>query len=803
MDSKTLEWTIILTEEYVADDNEMYEETEFELDSFQKHARRHINNNEHVLITAHTGSGKTKGAEFAIEKALREGKRVIYASPLIALSNQKFSDFKKKYGDDMIGLLTGENKINPDAPCLIMTTEIYRNQVMMSNIAKHMQSTLYRPLFDLEGLDCIIFDEVHYMSDDDRGYVWEESLMLTPKGVTIVMLSATISYPEYFTEWLGRERQEHVYLIPTTHRVVPLKHYVFNDETEQLIPISETGHDHIQNYSTIEEIFRSNRPKRPNILHRNGFIEYLHNNGKTPAIEVVFSKEKCRQYALDISNNNFTTPEIQSNINNTFNFYMSRYKDNSEKDPQYFEIKDLLLKGIGYHHSGLLPVLKEIIEIIFSKGWIAILFGTETLTVGLNLPAKTVIFTNINKRAGNGFRNLKPGEYTQISGRAGRRNIDIVGFVIHLPSYKLPSYTEFNNIICGNPGRIVSKFKLNYAFVLGRLIKDNNINYAIEFCNKTLIMTEMHEEIIELNKEHQNITEQINDLELTFTTSETDQITEYYETYDKIFGQHSSMRANKRRKEEQKLQKRQQTINDFETIDNKYQQLRELRQTINDIDNKINNIEQYSQRNIQYLIQYMETLGYFGEYNETELQLSPKGYVASVLNGVNELLLTELIFEHIFDNLDFSEIMAIMAGLLSDSGSEDIAFSELEISEKLKSRMCRIREISDAMAIDENRTVGENISNWNIDIKNIEPTYRWANNEPIVTIEQSINSREDGQKFYTGNFSKLILRLIHLCETISMIFEFTGNLESLTTINGFYERLMRDQVNNSSIYVDF
>jgi superfamily II RNA helicase len=808
MEHKTLEWTTILTEEYVDAEDECYEETEFELDSFQKHARRHINNNEHILITAHTGSGKTKAAEFAIEKALREGKRVIYASPLVALSNQKFHDFKKKYGYDTIGLLTGFSKINPDAPCLIMTTEIYRNQAMMANVAKQMQSTLYRPLFDLEGLGCIIFDEVHYMSDEERGYVWEESLMLTPNDVTIVMLSATISCPEYFTEWLGLLRQENVYLIPTTHRVVPLKHFVFNNETEQLIPIAETGHEHISNYSKIEEVFRSDtyesrKSKQPTVLHRNGFIQYLFDNGKTPAIEVVFSKEKCRQYAQDISGCNFTTPEIQSEINNTFNFYMSRYKKDSEKDLQFFELYDVLLKGIGYHHSGMLPVLKEMVEILFSKGLIAILFGTETLTTGLNLPARTVIFTDMKKRSGNGFRNLKPGEYTQISGRAGRRNIDIIGYVIHLPSYRLPSYTEFDNIICGKSGPIISKFKLNYAFVLGRLIKDNNINYVVEFCNKTLLMTEMREELNILSEEKQSITEQINISESAFTDTDMGQITQYYEAYDKIFNEHSSMRANKRRKEEQKLIKTQQNINNFETLNNSYQQLRELREALYIIENKIDDIETYSQRNIQCLVNYMETLGYFEQYDETEIQLTSKGFVASVLNGVNELLLTELIHEHMFDNLDFSEIMAILAGLLSDSTSDDMAFSELEISENLKSRLCRIREISDEMAISENRIVGENISNWNIDVRNIEPTYRWANNEPIVTIEQSINSREDKNKFYSGNFSKLILRLTHLCETINMVFEFTGNLELLTIIDGYYEKLMRDQVNNASIYVDF
>ena len=372
----------------------------FELDSFQKHAITSIQNNENVLITAHTGSGKTVPAIFGIADSLNKNKKIIYTSPIKSLSNQKLFELKKLFPD--VGILTGDIKFNPDAQCVIMTTEILRNIL-------YQKESQY---INISEVDKVIFDEIHYINDPDRGKVWEECLILLPKEIILIMLSATIDKAEEFVGWVGDIKEKITNLIPTNKRVVPLEHYFYqNDELIKIV-----NHEgKMMNYDLIK--------KEYNVLSCfkmiNVFVSYLQSHNMVPALFFIFSRKECEKLAKCVQNTLVSTEEI-GEITKIFDYELRNYKKIYEKSPQYHELLRLLKKGIAFHHSGLIPILKEVTEILFSKGLIKILFATETFAVGVNMPAKTVVFPRLTKYSNNNFRFLRTDEYLQMAGRAGR-----------------------------------------------------------------------------------------------------------------------------------------------------------------------------------------------------------------------------------------------------------------------------------------------------------------------------------------------------------------------------------------------
>ncbi|CAD6226876.1 GSCOCG00005957001-RA-CDS [Cotesia congregata] len=350
---------------------------DYELDTFQKQAIIKLEEGCNVFVAAHTSAGKTTVAEYAIALSQRHMTRVIYTSPIKALSNQKYRDFKRNKHFESIGLVTGDIQINQTANCLIMTTEI-------------LQTMLYNASEVLRDLEYVIFDEVHYINDENRGHVWEEIVILLPPNVNIVMLSATVPNPLIFANWVGNIKKRKMFVISTLKRPVPLKHYLY------------TGTD-----------------------------------GKT---------RNDRFLVLD--------GEGQFNLDTWY------------KLPQIKRMESLLERGIGVHHSGILPILKEIIELLFQNGVVKLLFATETFAMGINMPARTVVFDSIRKFDGKQFRGLLPTEYIQMAGRAGRRGHDKSGTVIIMCKTEVPHFMDLKAMMCGEPQNLQSQFKITYSMVL-------------------------------------------------------------------------------------------------------------------------------------------------------------------------------------------------------------------------------------------------------------------------------------------------------------------------------------------------
>ena len=404
-----------------------------------------------MLVAAHTSAGKTVVAEYAIAQSLREGQRVIYTSPFKALSNQKYRDLSEEFTD--VGLMTGDITINPTATCLVMTTEILR-------------SMLYRGSEVMREVAWVIYDEVHYMRDKERGVVWEESIILLPHKVRFVFLSATIPNAAQFVDWIAKIHHQPCHVVYTNYRPTPLQHYVFASGSEGLhLVVDEKGKFRENNFqkamaalagaggkdmdSAIADSIgnsggkggqkkrkRSVGGKSGNTdLHR--IVKLIMERGLNPVIIFSFSKKDCEKYALELNREDYTDDVEKDLITQVYNNAIESLGEDDRKLPQVEALLPLLKKGIGIHHGGLLPILKEIVEILFSEGLIKALFATETFAIGINMPAKTVVFTNTRKWDGKDFRWLTSGEYIQMSGRAGRRGKDDRGIVIQMMDEKM------------------------------------------------------------------------------------------------------------------------------------------------------------------------------------------------------------------------------------------------------------------------------------------------------------------------------------------------------------------------------
>ncbi|KAG7660967.1 SKI2 [[Candida] subhashii] len=490
----------------------------FELDTFQKEAVFHLEQGDSVFVAAHTSAGKTVVAEYAIAMATRNMTKAIYTSPIKALSNQKFRDFKETFQEVDVGLITGDVQINPQANCLIMTTEILR-------------SMLYRGADLIRDVEFVIFDEVHYVNDIDRGVVWEEVIIMLPDHVKFILLSATVplcklkrlTHPSCFIFVSAKTQLFKV--VDSNRRFMEgefKKHKDLLDETSKKkkeLPTTTMGSGSRGGPGGSARggnrgggrggrggggrggagagggrgggggggrgggggggLGRGNFSNKPGARrfgqdgpNKNTWIDmvhYLKNNTLLPAVIFVFSKKKCEDWAETLRSIDFCTAKEKSEIHMFIDRAVGRLKKEDRELPQILKIRDMLSRGIAVHHGGLLPIMKECIEILFAKTLVKVLFATETFAMGLNLPTRTVIFSTIRKHDGRSFRNLLPGEFTQMSGRAGRRGLDKTGTVI-IMSYNDPlSPTDFKEVVLGTPTKLSSQFRLTYNMILNLL----------------------------------------------------------------------------------------------------------------------------------------------------------------------------------------------------------------------------------------------------------------------------------------------------------------------------------------------
>ncbi|KAK7095479.1 superkiller complex protein 2-like [Littorina saxatilis] len=446
----------------------------FEPDVFQKQAILHLEKHESVFVAAHTSAGKTVVAEYAIALSLKHMTKTVYTSPIKALSNQKFRDFKTTFGD--VGLITGDVQINTTASCLIMTTEILR-------------SMLYNGSDTIRDLEWVIFDEVHYINDSERGVVWEEVLIMLPQHVNIILLSATVPNHMEFADWVGRTKRKPMYVISTAKRPVPLEHFLYTGNsnktsTELFLLVDAKGSFLTTGYSKAVAAKKERASQSSQSFGAKGtrggnpsqdknvwlsVIEMLKKKDKLPMVAFTFSKRRIEDNINNLQSVDLTTQAEKSEIHIFFHRCIQRLKGNDRQLPQVLHMEQVLKRGLGVHHSGILPILKEVVEMLFQRGMVKILFATETFAMGVNMPARTVVFDSTRKHDGTCMRNLSAGEYIQMAGRAGRRGLDTTGTVIILCKGDVPETSELHKMMLGKPTTLESQFRLTNTMILNLL----------------------------------------------------------------------------------------------------------------------------------------------------------------------------------------------------------------------------------------------------------------------------------------------------------------------------------------------
>ncbi|WBW71311.1 TRAMP complex ATP-dependent RNA helicase subunit Mtr4 [Schizosaccharomyces osmophilus] len=486
----------------------------FTLDPFQAVSIASIERQESVLVSAHTSAGKTVVAEYAVAQSLRDKQRVIYTSPIKALSNQKYRELLAEFGD--VGLMTGDVTINPDATCLVMTTEILR-------------SMLYRGSEVMREVAWVIFDEIHYMRDKERGVVWEETIILLPDQAHFVFLSATIPNAMQFAEWITKIHRQPCHVVYTDFRPTPLQHYLFPSGGDGIhLVVDEKSVFREENFqramtALVEKqgddpaavVSKKNAKKGktgkggvkgPSDIYK--IVKMIMLKNYNPVIVFSFSKRDCEALALQMSKLDMNDETERDLVTTIFKNAINQLSEKDRDLPQIEHILPLLRRGIGIHHSGLLPILKEVIEILFQEGLIKVLFATETFSIGLNMPAKTVVFTNVRKFDGKSFRWISGGEYIQMSGRAGRRGLDDRGVVILMIDEKMEPPVAMT-MLKGEADRLDSAFHLSYNMILNLLrVEGISPEFMLERCffqfQNSMEVPKMEENLENLQQQYDN-----------------------------------------------------------------------------------------------------------------------------------------------------------------------------------------------------------------------------------------------------------------------------------------------------------
>lgn len=784
----------------------------FQPDHFQRHSFHCISQNQDVLVTAHTGSGKTAVAKYAIAHCIKNlGKRVVYTSPIKALSNQKYKELKDYYEDEFaktigrevsVGLMTGDNKINPDADCVVMTTEILRNALYdIGDRGSTKKESLFEEGF-LDKIGCVIFDEVHYINDNDRGHIWEETLIMLDKNIILVMLSATIDKAEEFAHWLGDNRKKIVNLTPTTHRVVPLEHFIWtNDKLYKLLTDKDQFLD--ENYDKASYDHKQEHKVRTssNLNKINLLVDFMKRKNMLQAILFSFSRKNCAKYALSVTTQ-LVTPVESHTIDELFGKYMHSYESTCCKIAQYNTVKDLARKGIAFHHSGLLPILKDIVEILFQKGLIKILFATETFAVGVNMPTRTIVFTELEKYSDCGRRFLHTQEYKQMAGRAGRRGLDVLGNVLILPLYDFPYKSDLKSVMLGKLPHITSRFSINKAFIL-KIIQSNSKDMT-NFIDGSLFSKDNIANKTNLELKLTNIMLDIKNQEKEFTVEDTYTLEKYrkFEVLEENY-KDMGMQLNKSQSKEKKiLLAALYKDNNHKDKYQKYTNLINLKEEADKILFDIQSINYVVDRSTNDLVDTLKQLGYINPVSTTDAKdlsrsdVTVKGIIAAQIDQCNSLILTEMIVGDMFQDLEPAEICALLAIFIDDiKGDDKLTLKSFNPpTDKIGERLYQIQDIIDKIIAVE-KDHGVNCENdYELFYDYIEVAYLWASGKSFSDVTQLVDT-------YEGNFIRSILKINNIAQDVTNLTKIQGNLKILPQLEQIEDLLVRDLVTVSSLYL--
>jgi superfamily II RNA helicase len=815
---------------------EYFEKFSYPLHTFQKWAIEGIVEGHHVLVTAPTGSGKSLPAEFAVDFFHSIGKKVIYCSPIKSLSNQKFNDFTLKYPHISVGIVTGDVRNNPDANVLVMTTEILLNKLyqIKSNNGTTPSSVSFEMDIEHE-LGCVIFDEIHYINDEARGHNWENSIMLLPCHIQMIGLSATLDDPVKFAQWIENKGSKSeindlpkkiVYLTSKTERAVPLIHYSFVTVTqsvfkqikdkamqEEIKSLIDKPHI-IQNFrgkfndetyfkiSKMLKLLHSKdiRVKRPFVL--NQVAKYLTENEMTPAICYIFSIKQievcCKEITTNLLEFDSKVPYIaQRECELILRQKLPNYEEYLHL-PEYINLVKLLEKGIAVHHSKMLPILREIVEIFFARGFIKLLFATETVAIGLNLPVKTCIFTDIYKHDGSSLRILQSHEYTQSAGRAGRLGLDTVGHVIHLNNLiRDTEHVNYKRMMNGNPQILTSKFKISFNLVLN-LVDIGNYD-LVGFSQKSMITGDLNSQQCEIEKKMRLLEGELDNMRVCCNALKTPWsiIESYIELQEKRL--HS---VNKKRKEiDRQIQQLCDTHKFIENDKTLYQKIVLKENEIADLYKQRTNLNMYLSVGVENIIDFMKAENCILDTTDN-LKLTLKGKIASQIREVHCLVFAELLENNIFDKLTAMQIASLLSCFTNISVSEDFKEHLPFIHDTdVNDIITRITEMYNNYQ-DKEMRIGLNTGiDYYIHYDLLKYLGEWTEAQNIAECKLVLQKLAEEKNIFLGEFVKAILKINNISSEMEKIAELTGNILLLSKLKEIPLMTLKYVITNQSLYI--
>ena len=788
-------------------------EFKFPLDPFQQHAVAAISRDENVLVTAKTGSGKTFVGEYQIAHSLKKGGRVFYTTPIKSLSNQKFHDLKEMFPS--VGIMTGDLKFCPDAQVVIMTTEILRNLLFK----KDSSTRELGPMADLsiDGLDAVVFDECHYINDRDRGAVWEETMILLPREVNLVLLSATVDAPEIFAGWLGELKKKPIHLISTQYRIVPLLHGVYHgDELVTLMDNREKFY--AEPYKAwlrwYEHDAKAGDKHKEKVAERkaggydapvvargdsikaykhqmNELIARLHNTTLLPALFFVFSRKGCERYADSVEHTLLDSSDTAS-VRHILHFHLHRYGETVTKLPQYHVLSKLLERGIAFHHSGLVPVLKEIVEILFGRGFVKLLFATETFAVGINMPTKTVVFTGYRKydEVSDGMRMLNTDEYIQMAGRAGRRGKDDKGLVLYLPDKRPEDLDSIQRMMKGSRATFQSRMTFHYDFLL-KTLQSGNLDW-IDLLHKSYWYQRHRLYVEEVEKDIG--TEKARAEGLGLTEAERADMESYEQIAAKLKGA-----VNAAKKEAQKelgaWQNRRQGPRWTQLQKDLWPKWLLAQQRIGRLCAEL----EAAKDPTEGIWPSLEALGEMGLLKipvaRDSLELTSLGVMATEINEGHSVLMAQLYRSGLMELEAPDVIICCLAGFIAEGKPEQTPIGQLDVPKQVADALRFVESKAQENLAIEARAGGRAKNGyWVLSTTWVEPVWRWLGGATLQELCQDYET-------YEGNMIRIFMKVANLLEEWRSLAMYCEHAEMLEKMRDFEKVVLRDVAVCSSLYI--
>lgn len=818
----------------------------YPLSDFQKYSVQAIVDGNHTLVSAATGNGKTVSADFAIQHFVSQGKKVVYTCPIKSLSNQKFYDFSQKYPDITFGIFTGDVKYNPTADVIFATAEILMNYLFsIKDDTKSTYTTDDVPekqkalqlQIDIENeLACVVMDECHFILDEDRGHVWENIILMLPPHIQMVLLSATLDQPEKFARFCERNPEsKQVVWSSTLKRIVPLTHYGFmttiesifkkvkdkptqatiRNSTNKLIPLkTENGMFQDAGYTEIKQIqtLLTNNQVYLNRSHvLNTLSRFLVENEMLPALVFTFSRKNVEMCAKEITTNLLEFDSkipytIQREAEQLLRRKISNYQEYMEL-PEYQNLIKLLEKGIGIHHSGMIPILREIVEFMISKRYIKMLFATDSFSIGLNCEIKTVVYTGVQKFDGKLEQYLQPHAYTQMAGRAGRRGIDTVGHVVHCNNlFTLPSLTDYKTILCGRPQKMESKFHISYNMILN-LIRNgqNTFQSFCDFVDQSMMSMDLRESKKTLEKQRNILLDELDHMKtqllplLKTPVSVMEQYTNYKNALPNL--------VNKKRKEAERGM--QQLIEDYRTcvVDvEKYKNVDVIQRKIDILDSQIGRTDDLVQIQVGEIVQILLDKGFVQGNASEGYEFTVKGHFASHIAEIHPLASVDIIFQYnFFDEFTPKQLIAVLSCFTDLRVNQDLVKHTPTVEDELLKK-CVLDMASRLIVYDE--TEADNNLNTGFRYQNaviydlLDEMLIWVDCHDEVSCKQFIQETMiHGKQISIGDFVKAILKISAISKEWMTICEFEGKINLMHKLQQIDGMILKYVCTTQSLYV--